>query len=243
MMRQKRCTACVAAGPMAQRVKRARSRRSSLCRNEGEESTGPKLGRIAGFCERIQKIRGTHFANSGVVFPREGPHVTRSKKRGASEPPELPTLERRLRFGGWQIVGLALTMSIPVLAVFGVFGETRATTTERGSQLALSLNYPSRIRHGALDAFSVSVTNNGPVALDTVEVAFDSAYVTRFTEPQFIPGASRAFVVELTDLAAGETRLVNGGLRANVYGRHRGRVVASHAIDTVTASMSTIVFP
>lgn len=141
------------------------------------------------------------------------------------------------------MAGLALTMSIPVLAVFGVFGEQRATATRRGTHLAVSLDYPSRIRHGSLDAFSVAVTNQGPVALDTVTVAFDSAYVRRFTEPQFIPAASRAFVVELAGLGAGETRLVHGGLRANLYGRHRGRVAAVHAADTVAVMMSTIVFP
>ena len=172
-----------------------------------------------------------------------GPYVTRSKKIRASDPPELPELERHLRFGRGQLVGLALTISIPVLAAFGVFGESRATATQRSAQLSLVVEYPSRLRHGSLDAFSVAVTNKGSAALDTVMVAFDTAYVTRFTEPQFTPAASRAFVVELTDLYAGETRLVNGGLRANLYGRHRGRVAASHGADTVTAVMSTVVFP
>src|SRR5688500_4468997 len=101
-----------------------------------------------------------------------------------SEPPELPEINRKLKFGGWQMVGMGLIMLIPVLAAFEVFGEGSATTAHRGSALAISAEYPARIRHGTPEEVTVRATNLGPVPLDTVTVRFDSNYVSRFTDPQ-----------------------------------------------------------
>lgn len=165
------------------------------------------------------------------------------KKSLPSEPPELPDLSRKLRFGGWQAVGLGLIMLIPVLAAFKVFGAGSATAAHRGTGLILSVDYPPRIRHGSMETVSVLVTNQASAGLDTVTVRFDSSYLARFTDPQFVPSPSRAYEVELTDLAFGETRRVQLGVRANEYGRHRGRITASHPSDTAEVSISTFVFP
>lgn len=165
------------------------------------------------------------------------------RKKRASEPPELPPLNRGLRFGRWQMVGLAIMISIPVLAAFEVFGEGSSSAGHSGATLALSAEYPSRVRHGTPEEVTVLVTNRGPSPLDTVTVHFDSSYVARFTDPQFLPSTTDAYEVELAGVGPGETRTVRLGVRANEYGRHRGRIVASHGGDTAYVSIGTIVFP
>jgi hypothetical protein len=152
-------------------------------------------------------------------------------------------MRRRLRFGGLQLVGLGLIMLIPVLAAFKVFGAGSATAADRGAALGMAVEYPPRIRHGSMEVVAVLVRNAGPSPLDTVTVRFDSGYVGRFTDPQFVPSPSSAFEVELADVAPGETRRVQLGMRANEYGRHRGRIAATHAADSASVSISTFVFP
>lgn len=169
--------------------------------------------------------------------------MTRRKKTRSSEPPGLPEMSRGLKFGRLQLMGIALIMLIPVLAAFELFGEGNSTVRGHGSALAVSAEYPSRIRHGTPEEVTVFVTNRGSSPLDTVTVRFDSSYVARFTDPQFEPSTTDAYAVELGDVGAGETRIVRLGIRANAYGRHRGRIVASHSNDTARVTITTIVFP
>lgn len=165
------------------------------------------------------------------------------KKTLPSEPPELPEINRGLKFGGWQVVCLGLIMLIPVLAALEVFGDGSATAAHRNSALAITAEYPARIRHGTPEEVTVLATNRGSAPLDTVIVRFDSSYVSRFTDPQFVPSASDAYHVELADVGPGETRVIRLGVRANEYGRHRGAITAFHGADTVRVTVSTIVFP
>lgn len=169
--------------------------------------------------------------------------MARGKKNPPSEPPELPEMRRRLKFGGWQMAGLGLIVLIPVLAAFEVFGEGSATIAHRGSTLAISAEYPARIRHGTPEEVTVLATNRGASPLDTVTVRFDSTYVSRFTDPQFVPSTSDAYEVELANVGPGETRVIRLGVRANEYGRHRGAIAAFHGADTARVTVSTIVFP
>lgn len=165
------------------------------------------------------------------------------KRRNSPEPPELPELRRRVSFSRLQFGGLLLLLAIPVLAAFNLFGETRTLAAARGASISVTVDYPSRMRHGSLEVLAVLLTNEAGSPLDTVRVKFDSSYVARFTEPQFLPAESRAFEVELAEIAPGETRRIQVGLRANVYGRHRGRVAAVHPADSVDVMIGTIVFP
>lgn len=166
-----------------------------------------------------------------------------SSKTSPSVPPELPEINRRLRVGRWQMVGMGLIMLIPVLAALEVFGEGSATAANRGPTLAISAEYPSRIRHGTPEEVTVVATNRGPLRLDTVTVRFDSNYVSRFTDPQFVPSTSDAYEVDLVGVEAGEMRVIRLGMRANEYGRHRGAITAFNGADTVRVTVRTIVFP
>ena len=166
-----------------------------------------------------------------------------SRRKKSQEPPELPEIDRRIAFGGWQMVGLGVIMLIPVLAAFEVFGEGSATAADGGAAIGISVEYPARIRHGTPEEVTVLATNRGPAPLDTLTVRFDSSYVARFTDPQFVPSTGDAYDVDLPNVGPGQTRVVRLGIRANEYGRHRGAIAALHGADTARVTVSTIVFP
>jgi len=136
-----------------------------------------------------------------------------------------------LSFGAWQLVGLVALVLVPVLAMFKAFGDGEASVAGQAGPLRIAVDFPPR------------VTNTGGSTLDTVRVLFDSSYVVRVLEPRFLPAASRAFEVDLADVAPGESRRVELSFYADDYGRSRGAVAAHHAGDSARVMIATFVFP
>jgi hypothetical protein len=169
--------------------------------------------------------------------------LTPGKKTRATEPAELPRLRRRLHFGARQVAGLAVLILIPILALFKVFGEGQASAAGRTGDIAIFVDYPPRVRYGSAETVVTFVTNAGGARLDTVTVRFDSGYVARVSEPHFVPRATRAFEVELANVAPGETRRVELAFHTEDYGRHSGLISAWHGGDTARTMISTIVLP
>ncbi|MGI8618385.1 MAG: hypothetical protein ACR2L6_04750 [Gemmatimonadaceae bacterium] len=168
--------------------------------------------------------------------------MTRNKKRPL-EPPELPALRRRLKFGPWQLAGLGILVLIPILALFRVFGEREASVTGQAGALALAVEYSPQLRHGSSDIVVAMVTNAGGSVMDTVTVAFDSNYVSRVAEPRFVPPATRALELDLINVVPGEARRIELWFYAEDYGSHRGHITAAHAGDTARVNVGTLVFP
>lgn len=163
----------------------------------------------------------------------------------AEQPPQPPELDRSLNLPGSQIAGVLAFALIVLLAGFGFFGETRATSSSSGSAaLDLKVDYPARFRYKQVNPLQVFVTNRSATLLDTVTVVFDTAYIAPFSNVSFTPAAARAWEVELTGLRAGETRRIEVGLQGERYGRHTGHISAySSSSDTASAKVSTIIFP
>ena len=178
-----------------------------------------------------------------MTFTGQRGHVALAISDRATEPPELPVLKRRLKLGGWQLLGIGVLVLIPVLAMFKVFGAGQASITGQAGAIRIDVDYPPRIRHGSTEMVTALVTNLGASAMDTMTVVFDSSYVGRVLEPRFLPSASRAFEVDLIGVAPRETRKVQLGFYAEDYGRHAGSVSARHAGDTARAAIATFVFP
>lgn len=163
----------------------------------------------------------------------------------AEQPPQPPEIGRKLDLPMSQVAVVLLFAAIVMLAAFGFFGETRGTTSSRGStSLELNVDYPARFRYKQINPLQVFVTNRTAALLDTVTVAFDTAYIAPFSNESFTPSAVRAWEVELTGLKPGETRRIEVGLQGERYGRHTGSISAYFTgSDTATATVSTIIFP
>lgn len=156
--------------------------------------------------------------------------------------PEVP---RRFRLHLYQWLGLPLLFLVPVLALFGTFGETERRVEAASEVLGLEVRYADRLRHKQTNAVEVRIENRSGTPLDTVVVSFDESYVTPFSVLAFVPSAAKPFEVELYGVAPGERRLVWVELQAEHYGRHAGalRVHGGGHGDTATIGLSTFVFP
>jgi hypothetical protein len=159
------------------------------------------------------------------------------------EPTQPPHTRSRFAFTRKQRLGLPLLAAIPLLTLFGVFGERRETARAVSPSVEMSVHYPSRFRYRQVESLDVSVRNVSGRALDTVRVSLDTGYITRFSSVRIEPAPRVAFVVTLTDLAPAETRLVTAELWGERYGSHDGRIVATTHADSALAVIRTIVFP
>ncbi len=163
------------------------------------------------------------------------------------QPPQPPTIERRLQQYPFQWIGIALFILIAVLGVAGVFGNTTATAVQESDTLALEVRYPSRFRYITNGVIVVNVTNRSTQGLDRVEVEFDQDYISSFANVTFMPDAQsirdHQYLVQLEDLAPGETQTIEVEIQGRNYWRREGRIRASAQGDSVAVSLSTFVFP
>jgi hypothetical protein len=142
-----------------------------------------------------------------------------------------------------QWFGLPLLAAIPVLTLFGVFGEKRASVRAESGAIALDVRYPSRFRYRQVQTLDVVVRNTSDHPVDTIMVSLDTAYVSRFSSVRIDPAPSIAFVVAMTNVRAGEARLVSAELWGERPGAHDGVIKAVSRGDSVSVRVRTIVFP
>lgn len=180
------------------------------------------------------------------MTPDETPGTRRDSEDGRAPaldaPPRPPEVPRRLRIAPAQWIGVPLILAFPILAILGAFGGTGAVVRSQGA-IEMRIVYPARARYDMVTSMAVSVRNRSVRSLDTVRVAFDSSYIARFSQVSFIPGADRAFVVSLTDMAPGEARLISVEMSGDSYGPFSGRVTAAAAGDSISAPVRTFTFP
>jgi hypothetical protein len=159
------------------------------------------------------------------------------------EPTQPPQTRPRFAFTRKQRLGLPLLAAIPVLTLFGVFGERREMARAISPSVEMTVHYPSRFRYRQVQSLDISVRNVSGRSLDTVRVSLDTAYISRFSSVRIEPAPHLAFVVTLTDLAPEETRLITAELWGERYGSHHGRIIATTHADRALAVIRTIVFP
>jgi len=143
-----------------------------------------------------------------------------------------------------QRIGIPILLAVPILALFGLFGETQGHAHTTSGSIDVEVSYPARFRYRQVQSLQVSVRNlSTTAAADTIRVSFDTAYISRFSSVRFDPAAKSAYTVDLTDVKPSESRLVSVELWGQDYGTHRGTVVARHGTDSAIVHLSTFVFP
>ena len=157
---------------------------------------------------------------------------------------EPPRIRRRVAFDRLQLIGVPLLTLLPLIAILGLFGETRDRVQAEGAALAIAVEYPTRFRYKTIHPIRISVTSRTDAVIDTVRVVFDVAYLSRFSNLAFTPAADGVYSVPLTDVRPGETREVHVEIQAEDYWRHTGWIAATAGgPDTVRVSVATTVFP
>lgn len=165
--------------------------------------------------------------------------------------PQPPEINKQLTFRVAQKIGIPLLFLIPLLAIFGVFGTSKATVRDQGQTLALETTYPTKLRFKTIAPLVVRVTNLTAQTVPTVTVAFDQEYLSAFSNVAFQPAVDEiteeAYYVFLSDVKANETRLISIELQAEQYWRHQGTVAAkaggADAASDVAIETQTFLFP
>ena len=159
------------------------------------------------------------------------------------DPPGPPDTRRRPALYRFQLLGLPFLLAIPVLALFGVFGERWSVVNARSGSLEISVRYPAVFRYKMLNAIELHVRNRGATAIDTLTVTLDTAYAGRFSTVTAVPPFTGPFEVQLTDIAAQQSRRVHIELQAERYWSHSGRLTVAAGADTLRVPLTTMVYP
>ena len=162
--------------------------------------------------------------------------------------PQPPPFQRNIQIAPLQLIGMPLLALLPILALFGVFGESNTSASAANSDVSLSVDYASRYRYGMQETMAVAVTNLASQSPVTITVAFDRAYLQNFSQLSFLPDASQStdetYVVDLTNMEEGETRLVTLEMKGDQYWTHDGTVSASiSGHEPVSVAVRTTIFP
>lgn len=164
------------------------------------------------------------------------------------QPPQSPELERRFTLYNYQYIAIPLLFVVPLLAVFGVFGETISQSEATSAALDLSITFPDRMHAGTQHEIEIRVTNRSAEPLSLARVLVDRDYLEQFANVSSTPHASEwtdeYAAIELEDISPGTTQLVVLRVTGHWAGRHHGEVAVAVADDVVVRNpFATLVFP
>jgi hypothetical protein len=163
------------------------------------------------------------------------------------QPPQAPSIARRLVIPRGHAIGQASIVLVVVLALAGVFGQAQGGAETGTDEIEVSVEYPARIRYRTLATLELTIeAADRPV--EDVSVAIDSAYLDAFSEVTFLPEAVAASqlrtVIPVGTIGAHEDRVVSGELWAERYWLHEGWLEVSTAEGPVARlRLGTLVLP
>jgi hypothetical protein len=167
--------------------------------------------------------------------------------------PQPPHFQRRLNIAPLQLLGIPLLAILPILALFGVFGQSTGVVEASNGALYMRVEYVTRSRYRMQEPLRVTIGNRGESSPDsampvTITVAFERGYLDHFADIQFSPDVDaiteREYQVELRDVQPGETRIIDVELRGNHYWQKSGTISASIGNEqAVTVTVRTTIFP
>lgn len=173
--------------------------------------------------------------------------VVKGDEARPPEPPKPPQIARHVRLTSLQKIGIPLLALLPLLSLIGLF-YSEGFVEAQGSPLSLRVEYPDRIRYGMFGRMTIEVINNGDEAAGPVTVQVDGAYLTKFEQLAAAPASESVtpavFEFEIAEIPAGEGRKVVIEKKAEVPGRHRGRIAArGPSGEPVQTEVVTVIFP
>lgn len=163
-------------------------------------------------------------------------------------PPPAPAFARRLRFDLPELMGLPVLAMLPLLALFGVFDEQRASSKAEHGGLVLEVDYPGRLRFEQDAVLDLVVRNDRDQPQRGLRLAIDRRYLARFDNLRFEPPSgtlhSDHWELLLPPLAAREVRHVRIEVRAAAAGVHGGHFALAATDGTrLGATIQTLIWP
>lgn len=158
-------------------------------------------------------------------------------------PPAAPEIARALRLTTLQKIGLPVLFIIPILALFGVFGERFAIRAASGSGVAARVSYPDRIHYRQTMPLRIMVWNASTRAADSIMISLDPEFMRAFSAISITPAATRAYTIVLRHVKPGERRVISGDVAGERYGRSDGNVRVAGIAGELCIPVATFVFP
>jgi hypothetical protein len=161
-----------------------------------------------------------------------------------AEPPPAPEIRRRVRLYTAQWIGIPAMALIPLLALFGAFGERRTELTAAAAGLDVAIDLPTRVRTAQRTHIEVRVHNlSGDTARD-VTVRFDPQYFEDAMDPSFIPERDAPYEATLPALPSGADGSVRVELEFGRMGRSTGAIsVSRDGREGTRTRISTFILP
>jgi hypothetical protein len=167
--------------------------------------------------------------------------------KGIPEPPQPPEYERKLKFYPYQLIGIPLLFLIPILALFGVFGETSTVIQSEANGIELEIHYANRVLFQGLDGTEIHVRNATETVIPALTISIEKAFLDNYSDIAFTPDVEEindvAYILELSDVQPSETRIVTYDSRGKIIGAHRGTVTASYEGDGPSVILETFIIP
>jgi hypothetical protein len=171
-----------------------------------------------------------------------------NEQTNIQQPPSAPPMKRAFRMYPFQYVGIAIVILIPILALFGVFGESFAEIEQSNDDLRVEITYATRYRYKMINSLTISIENRSVQTLSPLTVEVSRDYVNQFSTVAFSPSETRvthaAYEVVLQDVIPGAVRVVTVELQGENYGSHDGNVtVHAEEIEVISIPIRTLIFP
>lgn len=148
----------------------------------------------------------------------------KSTTEKAKEEFSPPVYQPRLRFYKFQILLSLPIIAIPVLALWGMFGETIDKIQSTQSPIEVTIEYPKRLRLKQRLPLSVIIKNISNENLEGLNVSFDKKYLDQFSDLSATPAFDSIYEVRLGALPPADVIEVNLEFQGQKYGSHEGNI-------------------
>ena len=165
-----------------------------------------------------------------------------------SEPPESPPFKRKLRFYVFQFIGLPFILLIPLLAISGLFDQTRTESEQSNDEISIHMDYPSRYRHKTEGTILIHVQNNSQESIPSLRLEISRDYLDQFSELRFFPELNQisadSYIIELSEIPHDTSELIRIELLASNYGEATGLVAAiAEGVEPLRLSINSFTYP
>jgi hypothetical protein len=167
--------------------------------------------------------------------------------RAGSQPAQPRAFEPRLKFYPYQLIGIPILFLIPILALFGVFGETSTVAQSEANGIDLEVHYTNRVLFQGLDGTEIQVRNATDAVIPILTITVEKAFLENYSDISFAPNVDKindeAYFFELLDVQPNETRIVTYDSRGKIAGSHSGTVTASYEAGDASVTVETFIIP